>query len=104
MTTLRMLLFKVDHLASKLDSCEHNVELSSAGLALLANTALAAVPSMPLLSLLGAENERNVEQAIAKLEALQAPISAASQESATKQSNVAELTANYEAPVSSVTK
>ena len=48
MTTLRMLLLKMDHVDSKLDSCEHKVELATAGLALLANKELAAMPSMPV--------------------------------------------------------
>ena len=48
MTTLRMLLLSMGHVVSKLDGCEHKVELATAGLALLANKELAAMPSMPV--------------------------------------------------------
>ena len=75
MTTLRMLLLKMDHVVSKLDGCEHKVELATAGLALLANKELAAMPSMPL-SLLEPADDRQVEQSTRSLEALPAPLSA----------------------------
>ena len=104
-----MLLLKIDHVVRKLDGCEHKVELATAGLALLANKELAAMPSMPV-SLLEPAIDRQVEQSLLSLEAWLAPMSAAATKPTAQQSNVAELTAmiearlparmdNYEAPV-----